>query len=111
MSQNTPRVRQTTPEYWEGRENEHRRKIAATANAALYGQTNNQFTVILEPNATETTILYEKSRPDISVNLTPGSLSAAMSVGVWVEPATGSAKIHHDSSTATDRKFFAVFVG
>jgi len=110
MSQNKPRTSSTTPEYWFGREDEHRRKISNAANAALFGQTNNQFTVILEPNQTETEVLYEKCRQDISINITAGSASA-MSTAVWAEPLKGKAVIHHDSSPATDRKFFVVFIG
>ena len=92
-------------------EPEHRRKIAVTANAALFGQTNNQLTITLDPNATQTEVTYERCRHDISVNLTPASASAAAATGIWVEPKKGTATIHHDSSPATDRKFFAVFVG
>ena len=111
MSQNRPRQRQTAPTFWQGPEEEHRRKLADASNAALSGQTNNQFTVTLEANATETEVTYEKCRPDISVNLTAASGSATTAAGVWVEPKIGKAIIHHDSSTATDRKFFVVFVG
>ena len=110
MSQNKPRKSVEAPEYWENPE-EGARKTAYAANAALNGQTNNQFTVTLTPGAISTDVTYEKSRPDISVNLTPASASAAAATGVWVEPKMGKATIHHDSSPATDRKFFAVFVG
>ncbi len=109
MTQNRPRQRKPVPKYWNSEE-EHLRKVSDGANAALSGQTNNQFTVTLDPDETTTEVLYEKCRPDISVNLTPGSASAAAST-VWVEPQTGKAIIHHDSSPDTDRKFFAVFVG
>lgn len=99
------------PTFWQGPEEEHRRQLADASNAALAGQTNNQFTVILEANATETEVTFDSCRPDISVNLTAASASATSATGVWVEPRIGKATIHHDSSTATDRKFFVVFVG
>lgn len=108
--QNTPRQSVTPPEFWQD-EAEHRRKIAVATAAALSGQTNNQFTVTLGAGETQSEVLYTKCRPDISVNLTPASATAAAAVGVWVEPQKGKAIIHHDSSPATDRRFFAVFVG
>jgi len=107
--QNKPRQSVTVPAWWED-ELEHRRKLADAANAALAGQTNNQFTVDIDPGATQTEVIYEKCRPDISVNLTPASAGAS-TMSVWVEPKMGKAIIHHDSSPATDRRFFAVFVG
>ncbi len=99
------------PTFWQGPEEEHRRQLADASNAALAGQTNNQFTVILEANATETEVIFDSCRPDISVNLTAASASSTTAVGVWVEPKIGKAIIHHDSSTATDRKFFVTFIG
>ena len=108
--QNKPRTRSKAPEFHSDTE-EHLRKIASAGNAALDGQTNNQITVTLEPDETSTEIMYARCRHDISVNLTPASASASAATGVWVEPKRGTATIHHDSSPATDRKFFAVFVG
>ncbi len=110
--QKKSRQRRLAPEFWDPENAEElARKTSAATNAALKGQTNNQITVFLEPDKTATVVIFDQCRSDISVNLTPGSASASAATGVWVDPQTGSATIHHDSSPATDRKFFAVFVG
>jgi hypothetical protein len=107
--QNKPRQSVKVPVFWND-DMEHLRKLGDATNQALSGQTNNQFTVDIDPDTTETVVMYEKCRPDISVNLTPASVGAS-TMNVWVEPKIGSATIHHDSDPSTDRKFFVVFVG
>lgn len=114
MSQeNIPRAA-TVPEYWHGNEEEHRRKISAAVNQLLKGVSNNHFTVILDPGKTTTEVMHPPVRSGAGVQITPGSPSAATSFAagnIWVETQAEKAIIHHDSSSATDRKFHLVFAG
>ena len=114
MSQsNLPRA-QTVPEYWQGPEEEHRRKISTALNQVLKGVSNNHFTVTLEVDATTTEVMFPPVRPGSGVQITPGSASAAMSFAtgnIWVEAQSEKAIIHHDSSSATDRIFHLAFNG
>ena len=111
----TPEHRtQSVPEFWAGADSEHRRKMALAINGLLQGRLNSHFTVTLTPDATETELRYTDSRPGVTMLLTPNSPTAAASQAagtIWVETQTGKAIIHHDASPATDRRFFAVFIG
>lgn len=114
MSQeNLPRA-QTVPEYWNGPEEEHRRKLGAAIGQLQKGVTNNHYCATLEVNATTTEVLHPPARSGSTVLLTPASASAATSFSagvVWVEAIDGKAVIHHDSSSVTDRRFHLAFLG
>ena len=103
----------TVPEWWsDDRKDELARKVGQAVNAIMNGQTNNHFTVTLDPNKTTTTIPYAPARPGSSPVLTPLTASAAASAAlVFAEPGTGEVVICHDSSAATDRRYALVIVG
>lgn len=114
MSQrNIPRA-QTVPEFWQGSEEEHRRKLGQALNQLLKGVSNNHYTVTLDAGDTETTVLHPPIRPGSAVQITPGTEHAAASFAtglIWVTTETGKAIIHHDSSALTDRVFYLTFSG
>jgi hypothetical protein len=114
MSQSNIPRQQIVPEFWQGSEEEHRRKIGQAVNAILRGVTNNHFKVTLEANETTTEVMFPPVREGAGVQITPGSASAATSFAtgaIWVETKSEKAIIHHDSTSDTDRVFHLVFSG
>jgi hypothetical protein len=110
---NIPRA-ETVPEFWEGDEKDHRRKMATAVNQLQKGVGNNHFTVSLEVSEFETEVMHPPCRSGAGVQITPASASAATSLaagGIWVETQNGKAIIHHDSSSASDRTFHLAFNG
>jgi hypothetical protein len=110
---NLPRA-QTVPEFWEGDEKEHRRKLATAVNQLQKGVTNNHYAVTLEAGETTTEVMHPPVRPGAGVQITPGSASAAVSFAagvIWVEAENEKAIIHHDSTSDTDRLFHLTFSG
>jgi len=102
------------PLFFEGRPEEHIRKVALISREMLLGKTNNAEAVTLTANATETKIAKDRVCCDTVVTLSPRSESAAAALAsgtVWVEANYGEITIHHDSQPDTDRTFGAVFVG
>jgi hypothetical protein len=111
--ENLPRAA-TVPEFWAGDEAEHRRKLGMAVNQLQKGVSNNHFKVTLALGETETEVLFAPIRPGATVQLTPGSASAAASYAtgvIWVETEQGKAIVHHDASAATDRIFHLTFSG
>jgi hypothetical protein len=110
--ENLPRA-VTVPEFWQNEE-EHRRKLGKAVNQLQKGVSNNHFKVTLTRGETETEVMFPPIRPGATVQLTPGSASAAESYAtgaIWVETEAGKAIIHHDASAATDRIFHLTFSG
>ena len=110
---NIPRAA-TVPEFWQGSEEDHRRKIGMAVNMLLRGISNNHFRVTLDAGETETEVLHPPIRAGSTIQVTPGSATAAIAFaagGIWVETEAGKAIIHHDSSADTDRIFHLTFSG
>jgi hypothetical protein len=101
------------PSSWRWRNpEEHLRKVSEKVNGLLQGEANNGFVVALEAGATYTDI--DDARLDTLriPLLVPMSASAAATMGsLWVEPKNGSLRLHHSSSSATDRTVGVVFFG
>lgn len=106
---------QEPPLFFEGGNEEHIRKVALITRELLDGKSNNTVSSItLDPNSTVTIVDRERVSSETIVNLTPKSENAALAISsgsLWVETTKGRLTIHHDSSSATDRTFGAVFVG
>ncbi len=101
---------QFAPDRWD-REDEHRRKLAQAANAALKGLTNNHFTLELDLNATTTEVTVETARPGTIGLVVPLSAAAAATVTeYWTEADIGKVTIHHGAS-ATERRVGLVVIG
>lgn len=106
---------QEPPLFFEGRPEEHVRKVALITRELLNGKSNNTITAItLTPNSTSTLVEQDRVCCDTIVNLTPKSATAAAALGsgtLWVEVTKNRITIHHDSTADTDRTFGAVLVG
>jgi hypothetical protein len=113
MAQNNLPRAATVPEFW-GDEAEHRRKLGMAVNQLLKGVSNNHFKVTLAQGETITEVAFPPIRPGSTIQLTPGSASAATSYStgvIWAETEAGKAIVHHDASAATDRIFHLTFSG
>lgn len=114
MQQGGPRS-VTLPTFFEGQDPErlpeHVRKIADAVNSMLNGKTNNTFVATLDAGETSTDVLFSPCHLQSVVTLTAQTASASLSTGVWVEPKKGKVTIHHESDSATDRRFGLVISG
>lgn len=103
------------PLFFDGRPEEHIRKVALATRELLTGKSNNTITAItLTPNSTSTVIERERVSCDTIVSLTPKSETAATAMAsgnLWVQANFGKITIHHDSTADTDRTFGAVLTG
>ena len=102
------------PLFFEGSVEEHVRKVALILREMLKGKTNNTSVVTLDADATKTILTNARYSEDTVVNLSPRSETAATALAagiIWIESHKGEIIVHHDSQSATDRQFGAVFVG
>ena len=101
------------PETW-GDTREHLRKLAQGLNSALRGETNNHFTVTLEPDATQTEVPFPNARPGVVPVLQPLTAAAAAALAsgtVYATAESGKVVIHHGSDPGTEREIGVVIVG
>ena len=65
------------PRFWNGKPEEHMRKIADSVRGILDGKTNNHYTVTLDAGEVATEISFSTAKPGVSVLLTPQNAVAA----------------------------------
>lgn len=102
------------PLFFEGKPEEHTRKIAHSVRELIDGKSNNARSITLRPNETTTFIENPRFCCDTVVSLTPKSASAAAAMAsgsLYFESGHGRITIFHDSQPDTDRTFGAVLVG
>ena len=105
---------ESPPLFFQGKPEEHVRKVSLIVRELLQGKSNNVASVTLSADATSTVIADDRYSCDTIITLTPGSVSAAAALAsgaVWTESHKGEITIHHDSQPDSDRIFGAVFVG
>lgn len=91
---------------WQGRADEHRRKLAQSIRGLLNGKMNNIQEVTLAADATQTVVKAANATANSEILLTPKSASAAAALStLWVQPGNGEVTLNHDASPATDRVF------
>ena len=113
MSHTSSHRSKNVPDSW-GQEGEHRRKLAHALNGVLRGETNNHFTVTLDPDATSTEVSFEPSRTGATPVLSPLSAAGATAIAtgqVYAVASDGKVTIHHDSSSDIDRQVALVILG
>ena len=113
MSSEAEHRTEQPPLYWQ-RPDEFFRKLSLSIRGILRGETNNHFTVTLDPGTDCTEILYPSARPGLSVQITAQNQVAAAfqrANDVWGESTTGMVKVCHDASAAGTERFGVVVVG
>jgi N-acetylmuramic acid 6-phosphate (MurNAc-6-P) etherase len=102
------------PEFFQGSREEHARLIAQGVNGLLKGQSNNVYTVTLDPTpATSTSVTVIHARPGQVAQLVAQSAAAAAEVAagtIYTEVQNGSIVIYH-AAGGSDRTFGVVLNG
>lgn len=102
------------PKFFEGREEEHLRKLSLTVRDLLDGKSNNHADITLEADSEFTVIEHQRATIDTTIILSAKTPSAATAVAagvVYYEVTVGKVTIFHDSQPDKDRTFGAVYVG
>lgn len=91
---------------------EHLRKLAQAVNGVLVGETNNHFSITLEVDSVLTEISDPIFDSEKSVFFSSKSENAAVALCfLSTELTKGKLKIHHSSSSTTDRTYGVIVVG